>query len=300
MHAISVEQLTKRFGTVTAVDGLSFEVESGTVTGFLGPNGAGKTTTLRILLGLVRPDGGTALFDGKRCTDLTHPVRQVGAVLEAASFHPGRTARDHLRILALMGGLEPERVEEVLDVVELTGDADRRVGGFSLGMRQRLGLAAALLGDPPVLVLDEPANGLDPAGIRWLRQLLRIHAEAGGTVLVSSHQLAELSLSADRVVILQKGRFVAQGSIDELAGHATVVVKTPHTHALVTALRAQGIEAGVVEHDTVRAATSNTDAVGRAIAQAAIPVYEMRLDRTDLESIFLDITQPEPTGRTHP
>jgi ABC-2 type transport system ATP-binding protein len=216
MAVIEVRGLTKRFGSVLAVDQLGFDVDGGTVTGFLGPNGAGKTTTLRMLLGLVEPTAGTATINGRRYRDLPHPRRQVGAVLEAASVHPGRTARNHLRVQAMAGRVAPARIDEVLDVVGLTAAADRRVAGFSLGMRQRLGLASALLEDPEVLILDEPANGLDPAGVRWLRELLREQAGAGRTVLVSSHILAEAAQTVDRVLVLDRGRLVAQSSLAEL------------------------------------------------------------------------------------
>jgi ABC-2 type transport system ATP-binding protein len=220
MPAIQVQNLSKRFGPVTAIDDLSFEVQPGTITGFLGPNGAGKTTTLRALLGLVRPSAGTALVNGVAYRDLPHPGFVVGAALEASGFHPGRTARDHLRVLARPDGIPDSRVDQVLADVDLTGAARRRVGGFSLGMRQRLGLAAALLGDPPILILDEPTNGLDPLGVHWLRQFLRGHVDRGGTVLVSSHLLAELSLSADHVVVVRSGRLLAQGTVADLtAGH---------------------------------------------------------------------------------
>jgi ABC-2 type transport system ATP-binding protein len=212
---ISIQGLTKSFGRVRAVDDLSFTVPAGRVTGFLGQNGAGKTTTLRVLLGLVRPDRGTALVDGQRYVDLAAPVTVVGAVLEATAFHPGRTARVHLRALCLAAGLPVDRVATVLDTVDLADAADRRVGGFSLGMRQRLALASALLGDPSVLVLDEPANGLDPAGVHWLRGLLRALAAEGRTVLVSSHGLAELSRTADRVVVIDRGRLVADEPVGE-------------------------------------------------------------------------------------
>jgi ABC-2 type transport system ATP-binding protein len=205
MTDISVRNLTKRFGTVTAVRDLTFDVGPGAVTGFLGPNGAGKTTTLRMLLGLVGPTAGTAVIGGRRYADLTNPRRVVGAVLEATGFHPGRTGRDHLRILARLTGVPDRRVDEVLDEVALTGEARRRAGAYSLGQRQRLGLAAALLGDPEVLVLDEPANGLDPAGVAWLRGLLRARAAEGRTVLVSSHVLAEVAQTVDQVVIVSGG-----------------------------------------------------------------------------------------------
>ena len=216
MSVIEVRGLTKRFGRVVAVDQLSFEVERGTVVGFRGPNGAGKTTTLRMLLGLVRPDGGTATINGQPYQDLAEPLHQVGAVLEASSFHPGRTARSHLRVQAMVGQADPSRIDDVLELVELTGAADRRVGGFSLGMRQRLGLATALLTDPEVLILDEPANGLDPDGVRWLRDLIRGLAAEGSTVLVSSHILAEVAQTVDSVVILDHGRLVAQSSLADL------------------------------------------------------------------------------------
>lgn len=216
MGTIQISGLKKRFGAVAAVDGLSFAVRPGTVTGFLGPNGAGKTTTLRMLLGLVRPDGGTALINGVPYRDLPEPLHEVGAVLEASSFHPGRTARAHLRIQALAADLDQSRVDDVLSLVDLSAAAARRIGGFSLGMRQRLGLATALLADPDILILDEPTNGLDPEGVRWLRDLLRGFAAEGGTVLVSSHLLAEVAQTVDSVVIIRRGRVVTQGPIDEL------------------------------------------------------------------------------------
>ena len=219
MAIIQVQGLVKRYGPVTAVDDLSFEVQSGTVTGFLGPNGAGKTTTLRMLLSLVTPDAGTAVINGQPYAELPEPLHQVGAVLEASSFHPGRTARAHLRIQALAADVDASRIEDVLDLVGLADAAGRRVGGFSLGMRQRLGLATALLADPEVLILDEPANGLDPEGIRWLRGLLRGFAEEGGTVLVSSHMLAEVAQTIDSVVIIDHGRLIAQGPVAELTAN---------------------------------------------------------------------------------
>jgi ABC-2 type transport system ATP-binding protein len=216
MATIQIRGLVKRFGPVTAVNSLSFDVTPGTVTGFLGPNGAGKTTTLRILLGLVTADAGTATIDGRPYRELPEPLHQAGAVLEAAAFHPGRTARAQLRIQALAANADASRIEDVLDLTGLAGAADRRIGGFSLGMRQRLGLATALLADPEVLILDEPANGLDPEGVRWLRDLLRGFAAEGGTVLVSSHLLAEVARTVDSVVIVDRGRLVAQGPVAEL------------------------------------------------------------------------------------
>ena len=220
MTDVSIRGLTKHFGKVQAVTDLSFEVPSGRVTGFLGPNGAGKTTTLRMALGLIRPTSGEALIGGRHYADLDRPRQVVGALLEATGFHPGRRGRDHLRVLAQAAGVPAQRVEEVLNLVELTDSADRRVGGYSLGMRQRLGLASALLGDPRVLILDEPANGLDPAGISWLRGLLRELAAQGRAVVISSHVLSEVEQTADAVVIIHEGRLRYSGPLDGLDGES--------------------------------------------------------------------------------
>jgi ABC-2 type transport system ATP-binding protein len=213
---VSITSLTKRYRDVVAVDDVSFSLDVGTVTGFLGPNGAGKTTTLRVLLGLAEPTAGEALVFGRRYRDLDQPARQVGAVLESNDFHPGRSGRDHLRMLAYAAEIASGRVEEVLALVELEAAADGRVKTYSLGMRQRLGLAAAVLGGPELLVLDEPANGLDPAGVHWLRTFLRGFAEGGGTVIVASHLLAEVAQAVDQVVIIDRGRLTAIATIDEL------------------------------------------------------------------------------------
>jgi ABC-2 type transport system ATP-binding protein len=218
---ISVRGLRKRFGSVSAVDGLTFDVPSGQVTGFLGPNGAGKTTTLRMMLGLVRPTAGEALIDGRRYDQLAQPHRIVGAVLEGVGAHPGRRGRDHLRVLAQVTGVSDSRVDEVLEQVDLHAAGNRRVGGYSLGMRQRLGLAEALLGDPRILLLDEPGNGLDPAGMAWLRGLLRRMAGQGRTVLVSSHVLAEVAQTVDHVVIIHEGRLRFAGALPRLAEGGT-------------------------------------------------------------------------------
>ena len=225
-RVVEVRGLTKRFGQVAAVSDLSFTVLPGRVTGFLGPNGAGKTTTLRTLLGLVAPTAGTATIGGRRYADLPRPQATVGALLEASSFHAGRTARDSLRVAAMPAGVGERRIDELLALVDLTGAADRRVGEFSLGMRQRLGLAQALLADPGVLVLDEPANGLDPEGIAWLRRFLRSLAAEGRTVLISSHVLSEVQQTVDDVVIIARGRLVRAGSLDELAGAGAVRART--------------------------------------------------------------------------
>lgn len=220
---VEVNSVTKRYGELVAVDNLTFSLRSGTVTGFLGPNGAGKTTTLRLLLGLAEPTGGEALVFGRRYRELDDPARRVGAVLESSDLHPGRSGRDHLRTLAFAAKLGPGRVEDVLSIVELEAAADRRVKTYSLGMRQRLGLAAALLGDPELLVLDEPANGLDPAGVRWLRRFLRWFADQGRTVLLSSHMLAEAAQTVDQVVIIDRGRQVVSGRLDELTERGTTL-----------------------------------------------------------------------------
>jgi ABC-2 type transport system ATP-binding protein len=216
---VSCRALTKCYGELAAVDDITFSLRAGTVTGYLGPNGAGKTTTLRMLLGLAEPTAGEALVFGRRYRELEQPIRHVGAVLESGDFHPARSGRDHLRTLALAAGLPLTRVEEVLELVELRGAAKRRVRTYSLGMRQRLGLAAALLGDPALLILDEPANGLDPAGVRWLRTFLQTLAAQGRTVLVSSHLLAEVALTVDHVLIIDHGRLLARGRLDELTSN---------------------------------------------------------------------------------
>jgi ABC-2 type transport system ATP-binding protein len=295
MSALSVQGLTKRFGPLTAVDNLSFDVNPGTITGFLGPNGAGKTTTLRMLLGLVRPTAGVALVDGRPYQQLQRPAFTVGAALEATGFHPGRTARNHLRVLAHPNGISNARVDEVLAEVDLTDAARRRVGGFSLGMRQRLMLAGALLGDPPILVLDEPTNGLDPAGVHWLRQFLRSRVDHGGTVLVSSHLLAELALSADSVVIVKDGRLVTQGSVQELTGHtgSAVRVRTPQAKELHQVLTSRGIVADLAAPDEVVARDVTSQQVGEAVAATGLVVYEMQVERQNLEDTFLELTDAE-------
>jgi ABC-2 type transport system ATP-binding protein len=298
MTAISVHGLVKRFGGVLAVDDLSFEVQPGTLTGFVGPNGAGKTTTLRMILGLVRPTAGTALIGGVPYARLDRPARHVGAVLESSGFHPGRTARDHLRVLAGPSAIPTARVDEVLSEVDLDGAARRRVGGFSLGMRQRLGLAGALLGDPGILILDEPTNGLDPAGVHWLRTLLRRRVDRGGTVLVSSHLLAELALAADSVVIITDGRLVTQGPVSAItAGAATVRVRSPQAERLRAVLTARGVAATLDGPDQVVASGVDTEVVGRAVAEAGLVVYEMSAQRPALEEAFLALTTDEESRR---
>ncbi len=292
MPVLAVQRLTKRFGDVLAVDDLSFEVDEGTVTGFLGPNGAGKTTTLRVLLGLISATSGSATVAGCPYRSLDEPIRRVGAVLEGSSFHPGRRAADHLRVLAAAAALPPQRVDEVLAQVGLTDTADRRVKGFSLGMRQRLSLAAALLGDPRVLILDEPANGLDPEGIHWLRRFLRAFADEGGTVLVSSHVLAEVAQTVDQVVIIARGRLVSHSPLAALTDRATgdVRVRSPQSEALHHLLAGAGIGSKLVSPDLVVAHDTTPDAVGRVAAEGRIVIHEMGSERGDLEGIFLELT----------
>lgn len=291
MATIELQGLTKRFGSLTAVDDLSLELRPGTVTGFLGVNGAGKTTTLRMLLGLITPTAGTATFDGRRYAELDQPARHVGAVLEASSFHPGRRAIDHLRVLATAGGLPTDRAGEALERVGLAAAARRRVGGFSLGMRQRLALAAALLGEPEVLILDEPANGLDPEGVQWLRTFLRGQAEEGRTVVVSSHLLAEVSQTVDHVVIIDEGRVVADAPLSELTAGATetVVVQSPEAAALLAVFDGIGVDAELTaSHEVTVSATP--DVVGQAIAFNGIVVHGMQARRSNLEDVFFQLT----------
>ena len=291
MATIELQGLTKRFGSLTAVDDLTLELRPATVTGFLGVNGAGKTTTLRMLLGLVAPTAGTATFAGRRYAELDQPARHVGAVLEASSFHPGRRAIDHLRVLATAGGLPADRAGRALERVGLAPHARRRVGGFSLGMRQRLALAAALLGDPAVLILDEPANGLDPEGVQWLRTFLRGQAEEGRTVVVSSHLLAEVSQTVDHVVIIDKGRLVADAPLAELTAGATetVVVQSPEAASLLGILDGIGVDAELTGNDEVTAAAT-PDVVGRAIAFNGIVVHGMQARCSNLEDVFFQLT----------
>ncbi|TML98791.1 MAG: ABC transporter ATP-binding protein [Actinobacteria bacterium] len=287
---IEVEHLTKRFRSTTAVDDLSFSVPRGRITGFLGPNGAGKTTTLRVVLGLALPTSGRASVAGKRYRELDEPLKTVGAVLEASNYHPARSGRNQLRVLATAAGISRARVDQVLADVELSGAAKRRVGGYSLGMRQRLSVAAALLGEPELLVLDEPANGLDPEGIRWLRNFLRSFADGGGTVFVSSHVLGEVSQLADEVVIIHRGKLVAHQPVVELIAQAAGAtrVRSPRAAALLERLRAAGIEA---EADGDRLAVhAPPERVGDLAAEAGIPLHELVADTGSLEEAFLELT----------
>jgi len=305
-QSLEFSGVTKRFGDVTAVAGLTARVEPGKVTGFLGPNGAGKTTTLRILLGLVGATGGSATIGGRRYAELDRPLQTVGAVLEASSFHPGRTGAAHLTIYAQAAGIPRSRVGEVLDLVGLTDAANRKVGGYSLGMRQRLGLAYALLGDPGVLVLDEPANGLDPEGIRWMRGFLRQLAGEGRTVLVSSHLLAEVQQTVDALLIISRGRLVFQGGVDELTDPAeyATVVDAPDRAALTAALSAAEVPFEVLRSGlTVRGV--DTVSVGAAAAAAGVALSSLHRRGPALEEVFLDLVNgtrvhPSAAGLVHP
>ncbi|HSG14683.1 MAG TPA: ABC transporter ATP-binding protein [Gaiellaceae bacterium] len=289
---LRVERLTKRFGDVVAVDDLSFTVGHGTVTGFLGPNGAGKTTTLRVLLGLAAPTSGSATVLGVPYRRLADAPHRVGAVLEVTDFNPGRTGRDHLRTLALSAGIPTTRVAEVLSLVELSNVARKRVKGYSLGMRQRLGLAASLLGEPDVLVLDEPANGLDPEGVRWLRDFLRAFVADGRTVFVSSHVLAEVAQTVDRVVIINDGKLVTATSLQDLTRRSTqtVRVRTPEPTRLAEVLSAAGLEAAPLGDDRLSVARSSSAEVGELAAANGIPLHELVGETPSLEDIFLSIT----------
>jgi ABC-2 type transport system ATP-binding protein len=294
---IEVEHLTKRYGKTVAVDDLTFRVTPGRITGFLGPNGAGKTTTLKAILALVRPTSGTTRVLGKHYRDLDEPIRKVGAVLETSRYHPGRSGRNHLRVVAAQAGLPRERVEEVLELVAMSRDAKRRVGGYSLGMRQRLGLAAALLGDPELLILDEPANGLDPAGIRWLRDLLRSLSSRGRTILVSSHVLGEVEQIADEVVIIHRGRFVTQSSTAELAARAAagVRVRSPQAERLRDVLTGAGMNVAEMDGGALAVSDGTPERVGELAAANGIVLHELAAEKATLEEAFLELTGGETT-----
>jgi ABC-2 type transport system ATP-binding protein len=297
--AISVDGLTKRYGAQAAVDDLSFEVREGAVTGFLGPNGAGKTTTLRMVLGLARPTAGRALILGRPYGELEDPAHTVGAALEVSGFHPGRSGRDHLRALAAMAKLPESRVDEVLELVELGGAGRRRAGKYSMGMRQRLALAATLLGDPQVLVLDEPANGLDPQGIRWLRDFLRSRTTEGRTVLVSSHVLAEVAQTVDDVVVISRGRLVHQGSIAEFtrrAGGGGLRVRSTDAPRLATALEADGAQVREHEGDLLIVDALPAARVGEVALATGVALSELAEQGVSLEDVFLELTGGTDAG----
>jgi ABC-2 type transport system ATP-binding protein len=294
--AIQFEGLSKRFGKVEAVKDLSFSVEFGRVTGFLGPNGAGKSTTLRTLLGLIHPNAGSASFGGVSYEQLRHPSSHVGAVLEEASFHPGRSGRNHLRVLAAAGGHPQGRVQQVLDQVGLSDAADRRVKGYSMGMRQRLAIAAALLGDPDVLILDEPANGLDPPGIRWMRELLRFEAGRGRAVLVSSHLLSEVSQSVDDVIVISHGVLRASGRLDQVLGgeDAPITrVRAREADRLAGLLREQHHAVEPEADGSLLVPGAAPEVVGEVAAEHRVALSELVAVSRSLEDVFFELTEGE-------
>ncbi|WP_069463637.1 ABC transporter ATP-binding protein [Actinacidiphila rubida] len=299
---IAVSGLSKTYGHTVAVDALSFTVEPGRVTGFVGPNGAGKSTTLRMLLGLDAPDGGSALIGGRPYRALRDPLRVVGALLDAEAVHPGRRARAHLLWQARYNGLPAGRVDEVLETVGLGSAAGKRAGGFSLGMRQRLGIAGALLGDPRVLILDEPVNGLDPEGIRWIRGLLRSLAAEGRTVLVSSHLMSELQDTADHVIVIGRGRLLADTAVDALLAAASgdrVVLHTSHRSEAMTVLAAAGATVSVLGTDALTVAGLPAERVAAELGGGAVPFSSLAPHRASLEEAYLDLTRDATEFRAH-
>ncbi len=293
---ITAHSLTKRYGATMAVDGLTFEVPPGVVTGFLGPNGSGKSTTMRMIMGLDLPDSGSALIGGKPYAELAWPLREVGALLDAKALHPARTARNHLRCLALSHDIPLHRVDEVLDQVGLTPVANRRAGKFSLGMSQRLGIASALLGDPGVLLFDEPVNGLDPEGIRWVRTVLRALAAEGRTVLVSSHLISEMSLTADRLVVIGRGRLIAETSVADFvarSGGAAVRLVTPDPGAFAAVLSAAGAAVSAQPDGSLMVEELTAVQVGDLAAQHGLRVHELVAVTASLEDAFMELTRDE-------
>lgn len=290
---IEARGLTKKYGARIAVDDLSFDVQPGVVTGFLGPNGSGKSTTMRLLLGLDRPNAGAATFDGKPYTSYVQPLREVGALLDAAYLHPTRKARAHLHAVAASNGLSPGRVSEVLAMVGLTEVAEKRTGGFSLGMKQRLGIAAAMLGDPRTLLLDEPANGLDPEGVRWIREFLKHLASQGRTVLVSSHLLSEVALMADRLIVIGKGRLISSTTVDEFVrqfGHSWVRVKSPSMAALSQHLQAMGATLQFEDPLTAHVYGASATDIGTVAASNGIVLHQLADEAGSLEDAYLEVT----------
>jgi ABC-2 type transport system ATP-binding protein len=287
---ITVNGLTKQYGARTVVDGVSFTLEPGTVTGFLGPNGAGKTTTMRMITGLVPPSAGTALVDGRPYAAVPNPGSVMGTLLDAGAVHPGRTGRTHLRLLADAIGVPAGRVDEVLELVGLSDAAGRRIKGYSLGMRQRLGIAGALLADPPVLMFDEPANGLDPEGIRWMRGLLRGHAARGGTVLLSSHLLGEVEHTVDRLLVIGAGRIVADGPVASLLGSDGVSVRSADPAALASALVARGFAVAAGDDGALVVTGAAPDDVGAVAAAGGHVLSELRPLQRGLEDVFFSLT----------
>jgi ABC-2 type transport system ATP-binding protein len=291
---IEVRDLRKRYGRTVAVDNLSFTVPPGQVTGFVGPNGAGKSTTMRVILGLDAPDAGSALVNGQRYQTLRRPLHQVGALLDAAAVHPGRRARDHLLWMAHSHGMPARRVDEVLELVGLGSAARRRAGGFSLGMRQRLGIAATLLGDPPILMFDEPVNGLDPEGIQWIRGLLRALAGQGRAILVSSHLMSELEGTADHLVVIGRGRLIADTSVRELLATASgdrVRLRTPHRTEAMTVLANAGGTVAATDHDALTVSGLPPERIVGLLTEQRLPFTEVAAHRASLEEAYMELTR---------
>ena len=291
---IEIDGLTKRYGDKTAVDGLSFVVEPGVVTGFLGPNGAGKSTTMRLIAGLDRPTSGTVRVNGQHYPGCAAPMSELGILLDARSVHPGLSARNNLLALARTAGIGRRRVDEVIELAGLADVAGTRAGGFSLGMGQRLGVAAALLGQPQTVVLDEPVNGLDPDGVRWIRELLKSLAEEGRTVLVSSHLMSEMAQTATRLVVLGRGRLISETSVEEFTGHATtggILVRSPETARLSELLAATGVTVTDDGTDLLHVSGATAEQIGMAAWQAHLPVFELTPARASLEEAFMQVTQ---------
>jgi len=299
---ITVSQLTKDYGAVRAVDDLTFDVEPGLVTGFLGPNGAGKSTTMRIVMGLDQPTSGTALVHGLRYSELAEPLRRVGALLDAGAMHPGRTGRSHLRIAARTNGISLAKVDDVIDQVGLGAAAGRRIKGYSLGMRQRLGIAAALLGDPDVLLFDEPVNGLDLDGVRWIRELLRGFADDGRTVLVSSHLMSEMQLIADRVVIIGRGRLIADSPVTQILGDLDgqrVRVRTPSAADLTRALEQRAVSVERTGPDEIEVEGLTAETIGAVAHQIGVPLHHLAEIQQSLEHAYLRLTEDSVEHHGH-
>jgi ABC-2 type transport system ATP-binding protein len=293
---ITAHSLTKRYGSTTAVDNLTFEVQPGSVTGFLGPNGSGKSTTMRMIMGLDIPDSGSALIGGKPYRDLAWPLREVGALLDAKAFHPARTARNHLRWLAISNDIPLRRVDEVLDQVGLSSVANRRAGKFSLGMSQRLGIAAAMLGDPEVLLFDEPVNGLDPEGIRWVRHFLRDLAAGGRTVFVSSHLISEMALTADRLVVIGRGRLISDTNVVDFvarSGGGAVKLVTPDLETFKPALVAAGAKVSDGTSESLSVEGLSAAQIGDLAARSGLRIHELTPVTASLEDAFMKLTQDE-------
>ncbi|HVB50553.1 MAG TPA: ATP-binding cassette domain-containing protein [Acidimicrobiales bacterium] len=289
---IKLEHLTKRYHETLAVDDLDFEVQPGVITGFLGPNGSGKSTTMRIILGLDHPTKGRATIKGKRYGELRAPLHEVGALLDAKAIHPGRSARNHLRALATSNRIPFSRVDDVLEFAGITSVANKKVGNFSLGMSQRLGIAGALLGDPEVLLFDEPVNGLDPEGVRWIRDLFRSLANEGRTVFVSSHLMSEMAVTADQIIVIGRGRFITQGSIDALTATAkgTVFVRAANHARLTDALNTKGGVVSDVNDEGLSVSELTSDQIGQAAFDAGVAIYELTPQRASLEDVFMELT----------